>query len=263
MGFRDDDLAAHARIDALEREVEELKREKAELEQGGKVDKSVRNVGGRGLFRGALFMCTLAVALACFAAYAYAERMGGDDVGHGFTFLSVFLFAGSLPLFMLSRLLMVVPAGKMLVLQGRSSRGADGKMRPYRVVREGRTMRVPVLEIASELTARPMKTDVKVDGVFTKSNERVDIEARASVAVAEGPAEHNAIERFLGREDEEIVQVARETLEGTLRNVVAYLTPEELRALPDELAARVVEEAEEDFARMGLNLESLHILQVG
>ena len=72
----------------------------------------------------------------------------------------------------------------------------------------------------------------------------------------------NAIERFMGRDPLEIQRVAKETLEGHLRGVLAQLTPEEVNEDRLKFANALVDEAEDDFAKLGLSLDTLKIQNV-
>jgi flotillin len=72
----------------------------------------------------------------------------------------------------------------------------------------------------------------------------------------------NAVERFLGRSREEIYHIAKETLEGNLRGVLAGLTPEEVNQDKTRFAEQLLEEAEHDMTRMGLVLDTLKIQNV-
>jgi flotillin len=72
----------------------------------------------------------------------------------------------------------------------------------------------------------------------------------------------NAIERFLGRGRDEIRRVAKETLEGHLRGVVATLTPEEVNEDRLKFAAVLEAEASADLRKLGLRLDTLKIQAV-
>lgn len=72
----------------------------------------------------------------------------------------------------------------------------------------------------------------------------------------------NAIERFLDRDRREIVRVARETLEGNLRGVVATLTPEELNEDRLRFAERITDDVQDDLQRLGLEIDTLKIQSV-
>ena len=72
----------------------------------------------------------------------------------------------------------------------------------------------------------------------------------------------NAIERFLGRGLGDIQQVAKETLEGNLRGVLATLTPEEVNEDRLKFADSLAAEVEQDLAKLGLHLDVLKIQHV-
>src|SRR5947199_3397090 len=76
------------------------------------------------------------------------------------------------------------------------------------------------------------------------------------------PLMNNGIERFLGKSQKEIKQIAKETLEGNLRGVLAQLTPEQVNEDKTKFAQTLIEEAEHDMHRMGLALETLKIQNV-
>ena len=72
----------------------------------------------------------------------------------------------------------------------------------------------------------------------------------------------NAIERFLGVDRQRIMAIAKDTLEGNLRGVLATLTPEELNQDKIKFAQSLLAEAEDDLRRLGLELDTLKIQDV-
>jgi len=72
----------------------------------------------------------------------------------------------------------------------------------------------------------------------------------------------NAIERFLGVDRGRIMAIAKDTLEGNLRGVLATLTPEELNEDKIKFAQSLLAEAEDDLRRLGLELDTLKIQDV-
>jgi flotillin len=73
---------------------------------------------------------------------------------------------------------------------------------------------------------------------------------------------NNAIERFLESDTNELRRVAKETLEGHLRGVVADLTPEQVNEDRLKFAEALTQESEEDLNKLGLHLDTLKILHV-
>jgi flotillin len=73
---------------------------------------------------------------------------------------------------------------------------------------------------------------------------------------------NNAIERLLGKSREEIARIAKETLEGHLRGVLATMTPEEVNEDRLKFADQLTNEAGPDLAKLGLQLDTLKIQHV-
>ena len=70
----------------------------------------------------------------------------------------------------------------------------------------------------------------------------------ANVKIAgEQPVLDNAIERFLGVDRARIMAIAKDTLEGNLRGVLATLTPEEVNQDKIKFAQSLLPEAEDDL----------------
>jgi flotillin len=102
-----------------------------------------------------------------------------------------------------------------------------------------------------------------VSGAYSRGGIPLNIHGIANVKVAgEQPVLDNAVERFLGVERQSIMAVAKETLEGNLRGVMATLTPEELNEDKIKFAQSLLSEAEDDLRRIGLELDTLKIQDV-
>ncbi len=86
--------------------------------------------------------------------------------------------------------------------------------------------------------------------------------ANIKVAGTQEQGSSNAIERFLGKKREEIARIAKETLEGSLRGVLATLTPEEANTDRLKFAQEVMNQASEDFRKLGLVLDTFKIQSV-
>ena len=90
-------------------------------------------------------------------------------------------------------------------------------------------MRIPLLETVDSMDLTNMLIELRVQGAYSKGGIPLNVHGIANVKIAgEQPVLANAIERFLGVDASSIMAVARETLEGNLRGVLATLTPEEV-----------------------------------
>src|SRR5690606_337550 len=104
---------------------------------------------------------------------------------------------------------------------------------------------------------------MSVHGAYSEGGIPLNVSAIANVKVSSDPALiGNAIERFLGKSSGEIARVAKETLEGHLRGVLATMTPEEVNEDRLKFAERLGDEAGPDFEKLGLQLDTLKIQQV-
>ena len=83
--------------------------------------------------------------------------------------------------------------------------------------------------------------------------------ANVKVSSQEGLLE-NAAERFLHVPHAQIGQIAKETLEGNLRGVVATLTPEEVNEDRLKFADTLVKHAKDDLEKIGLELDVLGVM---
>jgi flotillin len=70
------------------------------------------------------------------------------------------------------------------------------------------------------------------------------------------------VERFLGMAPQQIAVVARQTLEGVLREVLAQLTPEEVNEDRLKFAEQLKKNAQDDFDKLGLELDVLKVQHV-
>ncbi len=178
----------------------------------------------------------------------------------------VLVFAAVVVFFALSlivrRLLYVAAPNEALIFSGRTRTLGDRDY-GYRVLRGGRSLRVPLLEQVTRIDLTMFTIDVMVQNAYSKGGIPLNVVGVANVKIAgDEPLLNNAAERFLGKSSQEIMRIAKETLEGNLRGVLAQLTPEQVNEDKTRFAQTLIEEAEHDMSRMGLLLETLKIQNV-
>lgn len=151
---------------------------------------------------------------------------------------------------------------EVLVFSG-NTRTVGARRVPYRLVHGGRAMRVPLIEQVDRLNLTNMVIDLSVKGAYSKGGIALNVQGVANVKIAsEEPTIGNAIERFLGVGRDAVARVAKETLEGNLRGVLATLTPEEVNQDRIKFAESLLHEADHDLRRLGLMLDMLKIQHV-
>lgn len=161
-----------------------------------------------------------------------------------------------------TRLIYICPPNQVLIFSGKQ-RVVSGRTVGYRLVQGGRGIRVPLLEAVDSLDLTNMIIDLRVGGAYSKGGIPLNVDCVANVKIASTePILGNAIERFLGKSRAEIMTVAKETLEGNLRGVLAMLTPEEVNQDRVKFAESLLQEADTDLQRLGLDLDTLKIQNV-
>ena len=194
-------------------------------------------------------------------AFLPSNRNQSEAVIGGVATLFVVLVALNL----ISRwMIRICRPNELLVVTGsQSNQGVQG-MKGYRVVANGGwTFVKPILETARRMDVTLLPVLVEVNNAYSRGGTPLNIQAIANVKVSTDPAvRNNAIERFLGRDSKEIVQVAKENLEGNLRSVLAQLTPEQVNEDRLRFAEQIAEDVGQDLRRLGLQLDTLKIQSV-
>ncbi len=159
--------------------------------------------------------------------------------------------------------LCICKPNEVVVLSGRKRKNQSGQELGYRVISGGRGIRIPILETIKRIDVTTMPVPVKVTNAYSKGGTPLDIQAIANVKISSNPkVVGNAIERFLDQDRSEIVRVARETLEGNLRGVVATLTPEQLNENRLQFSQRIASDVSRDLTKLGLQIDTLKIQNI-
>lgn len=178
------------------------------------------------------------------------------------TLLVVIALAVFAIVFTLKNLIYICGPDEVLIFSGSKSNYQEQTV-GYRLIKGGRGVRIPLLETVDRLNLTNMNIEIAVSGAYSKGGIPLNVQAVANVKVAgDEPSIHNAIERLLQKSREEVMLIAKETLEGNLRGVLATLTPEEVNEDKVKFAESLTVEAGEDFADLGLTLDSLKIQNV-
>lgn len=181
--------------------------------------------------------------------------------------IGALVLAGIILLMVISKLIYICPPNRVLIFSGTTRQVDDsqGNYRDvgYRLVQGGRGIRIPLMERVDQLDLTIMIIDLRVQGAYAKGGIPLNVEGIANVKIASTEATlANAIERLMGKPREEIMRVARETLEGNLRGVLATMTPEEVNQDRVKFATELLHEADRDLRGLGLELDTLKIQSV-
>jgi flotillin len=160
--------------------------------------------------------------------------------------------------------LKICAPNEMLIFSGRTRELPDGTTIGYRIIKGGRTFQLPIIETVRRMSLETMPIEIELNGALAKGIIPLNVAGMANIKIAgtQEQGSENAIERFLGKKREEIARIAKETLEGSLRGVLATLTPEEANTDRLKFAQEVMNQASEDFRKLGLVLDTLKIQSV-
>ena len=164
---------------------------------------------------------------------------------------------------LLRQLYYICQPSEVLIFAGLRRRTGSGQTVGYRTVRGGSALRIPVLEEVMRLDLSNMIIDLRVENAYSKGGIPLNVSGVANIKISGNePGIHNAIERLIGKSQDEIRHIAKETLEGNLRGVMSSLTPEQLNEDKVTFARTLLEEAEDDLQRLGLVLDTLQIQNI-
>lgn len=126
----------------------------------------------------------------------------------------------------LTNLIYICSPNEVLVFSGGRYLSGAGKPVGYRIVKGGRALRIPFLERVDRMDLTNMNIEVKVRNAFSMGGIPLNIDGIANVKIAgTSPGLDNALQRILGKPRPLVMRIAKETLEGFLRGVLATLTP--------------------------------------
>lgn len=177
--------------------------------------------------------------------------------------VAIAAFAVILVFISVSRLLLISQPNEVIILSGRRRSLTSGDVVGYRIIRGGRALRIPLIEKASRMSLETIPIDLSVKNAYSKGGIPLVVDAIANIKIdSKEPSFGNAVERFLTMTQEEIHRIAKDTLEGNLRGVLASLTPEEVNQDRMKFAESLMEEAETDLQKLGLQLDTLKITNI-
>ncbi len=123
------------------------------------------------------------------------------------------------------------------------------------------SIRVPLLERLDKLSLKLIPVDVKtLNAVPTADYINIKVDAAVNVKVSDHPDKLKlAAQNFLNQNSEYIQQVAKEVLEGNMREIVGRMKLEEMVSDRQKFAELVKENAGPDLAAMGLDIISFNV----
>ena len=122
-------------------------------------------------------------------------------------------------------------------------------------------IKIPFLERKDELNLQLIPIDVKTsNAVPTADYININVDATVNVKISDNEERLKlAAQNFLNKNSEYIARVAREVLEGNVREIVGKMALEEMVSDRQKFAMLVKENAEPDLAAMGLDIISFNV----
>ena len=159
--------------------------------------------------------------------------------------------------------LFICQPSEVLIFSGRTHKGEGDREIGYRVIKGGRAFRIPFVERVDRMDLRTIPLEISISNAYSKGGIPLRLQGVANVKIAgDEPLLGYALERFLGKSLEEIEEIAKDTLEGNLRGLVASLAPEDVNEDRLKFASSLIEEANADLQKLGLMLDTLTIQDV-
>lgn len=122
-------------------------------------------------------------------------------------------------------------------------------------------IKIPFLERKDELNLQLIPIDVKTSStVPTADYININVDAAVNVKISDNQERLKlAAQNFLNKKVEYIAGVAREVLEGNMREIVGQMKLEEMVSDRQKFAEMVKSNAEPDLAAMGLDIVSFNV----
>ena len=122
-------------------------------------------------------------------------------------------------------------------------------------------IKIPFLEKKDELNLQLIPIDVKTSSaVPTADYININVDAAVNVKISDNSERLGlAAQNFLNKRVDYIANVAREVLEGNMREIVGRMNLEEMVSDRQKFAELVKENAEPDLAKMGLDIVSFNV----
>ncbi len=160
--------------------------------------------------------------------------------------------------------LVICQPNEVLIISGRKRKLPDGTKVGYRIIKGGRGFKFPIIESVKQLPLTTMPIEIRLTKALCKGIIPMNVDGRANIKIAgsEKDGLSNAIERFIGKNPQEIAMVAKENIEGSLRGVLSTVTPEDANTNRLALAEKVAEQSRNDLFKLGLVVDFVKIQNI-
>jgi flotillin len=161
-------------------------------------------------------------------------------------------------LFIISRYRMCPPDRVLVVFGAKMAAGQSG-----RCSHGGASFVLPIIQSFAYLNLNPLSIDVPLRGALSSQNIRVDVPSSFTVGISTEPGVmENAATRLLGRNVDEIKNLASEIIMGQMRVVIASMTIEEINADREKLVMLITKGVAVELHKVGLKMINANITDI-
>ena len=133
----------------------------------------------------------------------------------------------------------------------------------FKLLTGGGFLKIPVIESVQFMDLSNRQIQIKVQNAPNKDGVMTTVEGIANVKFAAAKELLVlAVERFLGKSNDEVDNIIFQNLEGHLRSVVGQMTMEALIRDKASLNEKILADANEDFEKMGIKIDFLNIADI-
>jgi len=134
----------------------------------------------------------------------------------------------------------------------------------FKVIGGGGRIILPFVESYQEMSTAAFQTDIDEKGIPNKDNVKINVKGVATCKISSVPEDLiNAAQAFLGKGSDEIKMFVQNILKGHLRSIIGKLDIDSLLRERDQFNRQVVEESSEELKRLGIQIITLVIQEVG
>jgi flotillin len=155
------------------------------------------------------------------------------------------------------------PPQKALIIYGRKSKQPDGSFKGYRLIRGGAGFRIPMLESHVFLNLGLMQIETQTRDAPNIDGVPLNCTAVANVKLSGDEIKLKiAVDRFTGKDEDEIKSDIASILEGVMRQIIGSLTVDQIVKDREALAKKAMDIATDELGRMGVDCDNIVIREI-
>ncbi|MHD0644896.1 flotillin family protein [Pseudomonas aeruginosa] len=153
----------------------------------------------------------------------------------------------------------ICPNNQLMVVYGAGSAGENAK-----VLAGGGAFVIPFVQECAFMSLTPISITIPLEGALSSQSIRVSVPCQFTICIDSKTSEfmQNAVRSLLFLEEEQIKETAKDIIIGSLRQVVAGMTIEELARNRDEFQKSINKTVTADLNKIGMSLISVNVVSI-